>query len=160
MTNYLIGGRCSGKTTRLIERSAKEGSYILVATKAMARCVADQAKEIGLEIPYPITVGEYLNSDGFPGSSVRRDGLLIDELDLVLNRLFHGIPIREVTLTDRGNVERLERIEKKKSPCQGCVFDNKFDLSDFLEFCFHCKRAYKPDTEQARYYADLYTKEE
>ena len=107
MTNYLIGERCSGKTTRLIERSAKEGSYILVANKDMARFVADQAKEMDLEIPYPITVGEYLNSDGFPGSSVRRDGLLIDELDLVLNRLFRGIPIREVTLTDRGNVERL-----------------------------------------------------
>lgn len=48
MTKYLIGERCSGKTTRLIERSAKEGSYILVANKVMARCVADQAKEMGV----------------------------------------------------------------------------------------------------------------
>ena len=106
--NVVIGERCSGKTTRLIERSAKEGIYILVANKGMARCVADQAKEMGLEIPYPITVGEYLRGNKFQGSSIRRDGLLIDDLDMVLDLLFRGIPIREVTLTDRGNVEKLE----------------------------------------------------
>ena len=108
MTKYLIGERCSGKTTRLIERSAKEGIYILVANKEMARCVADQAKEMGLDIPFPVTVGEYLRGNKFQGSSIRRDGLLIDDLDMVLDLLFRGIPIREVTLTDRGNVEKLE----------------------------------------------------
>ena len=106
--NVVIGERCSGKTTRLIERSAKEGIYILVANKEMARCVADQAKDMGLEIPYPVTVGEYLRGNKFQGSSIRRDGLLIDDLDMVLDLLFRGIPIREVTLTDRGNVEKLE----------------------------------------------------
>lgn len=108
MTKYLIGERCSGKTTRLIERSAKEGIYILAPTKNTARCIADQAKEMGLDIPFPLTVGEYLRGNKFQGSSIRRDGLLIDDLDMVLHQLFGGIPIREVTLTDRGNVEKLE----------------------------------------------------
>ena len=106
--NVVIGERCSGKTTRLIERSAKEGIYILAPTKNMARCIVDQAKGMGLEIPYPITVGEYLRGNKFQGSSIRRDGLLIDDLDMVLHQLFGGIPIREVTLTDRGNVDKLE----------------------------------------------------
>ena len=106
--NVVIGKRCSGKTTRLIERSAKEGIYILVATKNMARCIADQAKKMGLEIPFPVTLDEYLRGNKFQGSSIRRDGLLIDDLDMVLHQLFGGIPIREVTLTDRGNVEKLE----------------------------------------------------
>lgn len=108
MTNYIIGKRCSGKTTRLIKRSAKEGKYILTATKLMARCIADQAKDMGLDIPFPVTVDEYLRGNKFRGSSIRRDGLLIDDLELVLQTLFSGIPIHEVTLTDRGNVERLE----------------------------------------------------
>lgn len=106
--NIVIGERCSGKTTRLIERSAKEGRNILVANKAMARCIADQAKEMGLDIPFPVTLDEYLRGNKFQGSSIRLDGLLIDDLDMVLNRMFRGIPIREVTLTDRGNVEKLE----------------------------------------------------
>ena len=106
--NIVIGERCSGKTTRLIERSAQEGEYILVANKAMARCIADQAKEMGLDIPFPVTLDEYLRGNKFQGSSIRRDGLLIDDLDMVLNRMFRGIPIREVTLTDRGNVEKLK----------------------------------------------------
>lgn len=106
--NIVIGERCSGKTTRLIERSAKEGRYILVANKAMARCIADQAKEMGLDIPFPVTLDEYLRGNKFQGSSIRRDGLLIDDLDMVLDLLFRGIPIREVTLTDRGNVEKLK----------------------------------------------------
>lgn len=108
MTNYLIGESRSGKTTRLIERSAKEGIYILVANKEIARCVADQAKEMGLDIPYPVTLDEYLRGNKFQGSSIRRDGLLIDDLDMVLDLLFRGIPIRGVTLTDRGNVEKLK----------------------------------------------------
>lgn len=106
--NIVIGKRCSGKTTRLIERSAKEGIYILVANKAMARCIADQAKEMGLDIPFPVTLDEYLRGNKFQGSSIRWDGLLIDDLDMVLNRMFRGIPIREITLTDRGNVEKLK----------------------------------------------------
>ena len=108
MTKYLIGERCRGKTTRLIGRSAKEGIYILVANKEMVRCVADQAKEMGLDIPFPVTLDEYLRGNKFQGSSIRRGGLLIDDLGMVLNQLFGGIPIREVTLTDRGNVEKLE----------------------------------------------------
>lgn len=111
--NVVIGERCSGKTTRLIERSAKEGIYILVANKAMARCIADQAKEMGLDIPFPVTLDEYLRGNKFQGSSIRRDGLLIDDLDMGLDLLFGSIPIREVTLTDRGNVEKLERIRSK-----------------------------------------------
>ena len=106
--NVVIGERCSGKTTRLIERSAKEGIYILAPTKNMARCIADQAKEMGLDIPFPVTLDEYLRGNKFQGSSIRRDGLLIDDLDMVLHLLFRGIPICEVTLTDRGNVEKLK----------------------------------------------------
>lgn len=81
---------------------------------------------------------------------------MIDELDLVLNQLFRGIPIHEVTLTDRGNVERLE---KDRLDCEGCVFMKHFTFSDVLTRCNQCKRCYKPKTLMYHYYADLYEKE-
>lgn len=106
--NIVIGERCSGKTTRLIERSAKDQLYILTSTKPRARAIFDNAIRMGLDIPYPITVEEYLRGDKFRGSSIRRDGILIDDLDDVLRVIFTGIPIHEVTMTDYGNVKRLK----------------------------------------------------
>lgn len=98
-----IGERCSGKTTKLIKRSAAERSYILVATKCQAGKIAKQAREMGFDIPYPVTVEDYLNYK-FRGSNITRKGILIDNVDLVLQYIFAGIPIREITLTDRGNI--------------------------------------------------------
>lgn len=60
-----------------------------------------------MEIPFPVTLDEYLRGNKFQGSSIRRDGLLIDDLDVVLDLMFRGIPIREVTLTDHENIEML-----------------------------------------------------
>lgn len=108
MTNYLIGERCSGKTTRLILRSARDQLYILTSTKYRAHAIFDAARDMGLVIPFPVTLDEYLRGTKFQGSSIRRDGLLIDDVDDVVRTLFAGIPIHEVTLTDYGNVERLE----------------------------------------------------
>ena len=113
MMNIIIGERCSGKTTRLIERSAKEQLYILTSTKHRARAIFDTAKRMGLVIPYPVTVEEYFRGSKFAGSSIRRDGLLIDDSDDVLRVIFRGIPIREVTMTDYGNVERLDSFIKE-----------------------------------------------
>ena len=113
MTKYLIGERCSGKTTRLILRSAEEQLYILTSTKHRAQAIFDNARNMGLDIPFPVTLDEYLRGNKFQGSSIRRDGILIDDLDDVIRTLFSSIPIHEVTLTDHGNVERLDSLIKK-----------------------------------------------
>ena len=49
MMNVVIGERCSGKTTRLIERSAKEGIYILAPTKKHGAmyCGSDEGDGFG-----------------------------------------------------------------------------------------------------------------
>ena len=108
--NIIIGERCSGKTTRLIERSAKEQLYILTSTKPRADAIFDNARRMGLVIPYPITVEECLHGNRFRSSSIRRDGILIDDFDDVLRVIFTGIPIHEVTITDYGNIEHLKRV--------------------------------------------------
>lgn len=112
--NIIIGERCSGKTTELIKKSAAEQIYILTHTSASARCLFDQARNMGLAIPYPVTVRKYFNSNKFDGSSIRRDGILIDDADLVLAEIFRGIPIRDVAFTDRGdNIVKLRTIGRE-----------------------------------------------
>lgn len=102
--DIIIGKRGYGKTTKLIRRSADENLYILVATSQRAYQVAQMATEMGLTIPFPVTVDEYFRSDKFRGSSIRRDGLLIDDADDVLQAIFYTIPIKEITITDHNEV--------------------------------------------------------
>ena len=58
-------------------------------------------------------IEEYLKGSKFRGSCIRRDGLLIDDVDDVLQQLFAGIPIREVTITDYDNIRYLEERSKR-----------------------------------------------
>lgn len=113
MMNITIGERCSGKTTKLIKRSAYEGVYILVATKHRAQALVQDAERMGLKIPFPITIDEYLRDRDkfkFKYSDVFC-GLLIDDADDVLQQVFAGIPIREVTVTDSGNISWLKPVK-------------------------------------------------
>lgn len=50
----LIMGRGTGKTTRLIQESARTKYPIIVASEARARYVRRLADDMKLEIPYPI----------------------------------------------------------------------------------------------------------
>lgn len=102
--DIIIGKRGYGKTTKLIRRSYDENLYILVASRERAYQVAQMATEMGLTIPFPVSVDEYFRSDKFRGSSIRRDGLLIDDADDVLQAIFYTIPIKEITITGHDEV--------------------------------------------------------
>lgn len=121
MTEIIIKERGTGKTTELIKRAAKDGIYILTANQTMAGCIAELARRMGLHIPFPITVEEYLKGNNFRGSCICRDGLLIDDADLVLQTLLSGIPIRAVTISDRGNIsmDRLKELELENQILRG-----------------------------------------
>ena len=54
----IIGGRGTGKSTELIRRSADTGNYIVVPTKRRANHLFKQAKDMGINIPYPVTWDE------------------------------------------------------------------------------------------------------
>lgn len=121
MTEIIIKERGTGKTTELIKRAAKDGLYILTDTKRSAACIADMARRMGLHIPFPVTVEEYLHGSKFRGSCIRRDGLLIDDAELVFRNLLSGIPINAVTITDRGNItmDRLKELELENQILRG-----------------------------------------
>lgn len=94
-----VGGRRSGKTATLIKKSAETGAYILVATKHQAHAVYRQAKEMDYDIPFPVTVSEITPElKYFNDSYIKKHGLLIDELQSVLDVAFCGIPIHGATL--------------------------------------------------------------
>lgn len=102
MTLIITGGRGTGKTALLIKHSAETGRYILVTNSNRAEGIYKQAKTMGYEIPYPITVSEFKTGEhgGFVGSSIRRDGLLVDDMNDVLNHMFNGIPVHEFTIDE------------------------------------------------------------
>lgn len=109
MADLILGSRNSGKTTELIKKSASEGLYILVPTKAQAKCIFDQACLMGYDIPFPVTWAEFQKCH-FRDSCIKIDGLLIDEVGLLLSYIFNGIPIKTVTWTKDG-VKDLDKFE-------------------------------------------------
>lgn len=75
----MIGDRRSGKTTALIRLSELTGARIVCPNADMARCVARQARDMGVGIPQPISFERL--------AYVRPSGpraILIDELGGIL----------------------------------------------------------------------------
>ena len=109
--------RTSGKTTLLIKESAKTGRPIIEPNTASARYVEEQARNMGLKIPEPVSATSW-NSGYYRGSNFSRiDGFLIDEVDSVLANIF-GKPIGTATYTP-------EKIGVAKA------YDRKVDLDVF-----------------------------
>lgn len=102
MIDIIIGSRGSGKTTELFKRSAEENIYILTGTKHQANCLFGQARELGYDIPFPVSWEEFVRGD-LDGTSIQEDGVLIDEASHLLSRALRGIPIKVVTWTKYGH---------------------------------------------------------
>lgn len=81
----IVGGRASGKTTKLIKESAETGYRIVTSNEGAARAIYMQAKDLGYDILRPISVMEYVLA---PPNSFEQDGVLIDDLENTLGALF------------------------------------------------------------------------
>lgn len=78
--NSIIGGkRLCGKTTELIKKSNKDWLYIVCATHDQAEGIANVAKSMKLDIPYPITFSELPITQG---SQIK--GVLVEEFEKLL----------------------------------------------------------------------------
>lgn len=108
----VIGGkRVCGKTTTLIKKAHEEQLYIICANKNMAQVTFKQAKDMGLDIPFPVSVEE-LRSNSL--SSLRIDKVLIDEVELVLQMLI-GVDVKAMSTSYKMNELESFRKEEKKS---------------------------------------------
>ena len=92
----ILGDRQSGKTTELIKESARTGAYIVVSCRKEAHNVFGSAKELGLNIPFALTVAEVIYES--PSSYIFQKGILIDNLERILCRLFNYITINAATV--------------------------------------------------------------
>lgn len=75
-----------GKTTALIKESAKTGAIIVVTSYPMANHTMGLAKRLGLDIPEPITVTNYLKLLVCGGFN-REQKYLVDELQMMLSQM-------------------------------------------------------------------------
>lgn len=100
----IIGTRGSGKTTKLIKQAAKENSVIMTATNRQAENVRKQADELGLTVSVTsvenIISGNDIKRGSVLESLVRKNGILIDDADLVLTRILSDVAIKGISLTD------------------------------------------------------------
>lgn len=84
--NLYISERRSGKTTMLIKMSAETGAIIVVPNYMMASHIVYMAIKLGLSIPTPITVNDYIHILSMGGLN-KTQKYFIDDLQMVLHRM-------------------------------------------------------------------------
>lgn len=89
----IIGGRGTGKTTKLIEVSAKENIPILCKNKFDKYDIMERAYNANLKIPTPLVFKE--------DNLTTQVDVLVDELDFLASCVFeaHGYKIKGYTMT-------------------------------------------------------------
>jgi hypothetical protein len=88
--------RNKGKTTELVKLAAEKWLYIVSIDRRSVENTAKIARELGLDIPFPITFEEFMQGRFHP-SGIR--GFLIDDVDMLLEYQARGVPIHAVTIT-------------------------------------------------------------
>lgn len=100
MTEIIVMERGAGKTSKAIRIASETFSYIVCLDSGEADRVAKQARKMGLDIPYPITYGEFLGGN-FNPHGVK--GFVIDNADMllmeVIGRSARGRPINAITMS-------------------------------------------------------------
>lgn len=70
-----------GKTSKLIERSAKTGKNIVVADTKRLWEVLNMSARFGLDIPAVYTIGDILSKKHY---GMKSSGLMYDDIDAIL----------------------------------------------------------------------------
>lgn len=105
--------RQTGKTTKLIKMCGedfKNGHYSLIVTinPCAAKWMQKEAKEMGYDIPLPITYAEFVNRE-FYGKNIHK--FYLDEVGFFLERCACGVEID--TITFNGDLWEIENGDVK-----------------------------------------------
>lgn len=92
--------RQRGKTTWAIRLAAKTGASLVVPTERDVVLATAKAKSLGLQIPVPITFGEFLN-----GAGTERGGYVFDNGEIMLSMLAGSEVVHGITMNGTGTVE-------------------------------------------------------
>jgi uncharacterized protein YdcH (DUF465 family) len=107
--------RKNGKTTKMIEMSNKLNQTIIVNNRTTANLIAAQAEDMGLIIPHPRGVMDYISltsKDGFNSRDL--EPVLIDEAQHVLRELLKA-KITAMTITDWSDYDVLDDLNDVKN---------------------------------------------
>lgn len=94
------GAKGSGKTTQLIHKAATEYLYIVCADRRRVDSIWSLARELVLDIPFPLTFEEFVGKR-FQGRGIR--GFLIDDADELLQYLAGGVRVVGFSCTSDPN---------------------------------------------------------
>lgn len=93
--------RQSGKTTKLIKKSSKNNIPIIVGSLENVKSVEYMAKELGLQIPKPLTYSQLLDHQIISknGNKVK---VYFDDLEYLLGNISnrYNIDILEINISD------------------------------------------------------------
>jgi len=100
----IVGGRQSGRTTKLIELAAEaeangEFCYIVCHSNSEAYRISRMAKQMEKAIQFPLTYDEFLQRQ-YHGAHIKK--FFIDNADMLLQRLSPVVPIAAMTLYEDG----------------------------------------------------------
>jgi hypothetical protein len=87
-------GRCNGKTIEAIKISAEKGCYIICHSQKECTRIFHLAKEMGLDIPFPITFDEFKGGRYYAGGV---KGFIVDNAEILLQSM-SPVPIRAITV--------------------------------------------------------------
>jgi hypothetical protein len=91
----IVRGRQGGKTTEMIRLAAETQAYIVCTDQRRAWQIAQQARDMGLSIPFPLTAGEWQERHYHP-PGVR--GLMFDDLDRIIQGMT-AVPVLAASWT-------------------------------------------------------------
>ena len=95
-------GRGQGKTVRLLYASEWNDTPILCANSMQKKYLVDKSKELGLQIPEPITTSDIVSGKLKEGVIRDRD-ILVDEAPMMLQSLLNALglkgEVKAITLT-------------------------------------------------------------
>jgi len=88
--------RRAGKTTDLIKECSEKGGYMVCHNYEEAHRVFKLAKDMGLNIPLPITYAQFVNKEYY-GIGVK--SFHIDNIDMLITYI-SSVPVETITLAD------------------------------------------------------------
>ena len=94
----IVLGRGKGKTHQLIKLSAEKFYYIVCPNRQAVEMTFSRAQKMELNIPFPITHDDFIRRNYY-GKGIK--GFLIDDVDMLLERMARGVQIGAITITPK-----------------------------------------------------------
>lgn len=137
--------RGEGKTTELIKKASEERKYIICRDEKRARLIIKIADDLGLYIPFPVTIKELPLRSGFIES------VLVDDIEDILEYIT-GKPIELATtsceIMQINPVKKGKWLQHHESPlllkCSAC--EEAFIM--LLKYCPFCGADMREDEDE------------